>query len=94
MPVQGKPVIIPAKVLDKFWISLFQSVANLTEQTAELNATLIPYNDNGDSGEPIYLEPINVFHEVATDPEAAQIFGLIQVWLEKKAVEQGKLEAP
>jgi hypothetical protein len=94
MPIVAKPKIIPEKTLNKFWIAKFHSDSGIVGGAASLNATLIPYNEETQQlGDPIHLDAIDVFQEVQVDPQAAQIYGYIMAYLQKKAIEQGKLEA-
>lgn len=98
-PIAAQPTIIPAKTLDKYWVHQFAVGTTGVGGTALLNSCLIPYNDSGDVGPEIQLEPINVFEQLAIDPEtqlpkdpdAAQIFALVLAYVEKKAKQQGKI---
>jgi len=92
MPISANPITIPAKVLDKYWVETFTVGTTGLNGLALLNSSLLPYNDSGDIGPSIALDTINVFQEMATDPDAAQIFSLVMAYIEKKAKEQGKIQ--
>jgi hypothetical protein len=108
MPIKSKPIIIPEIILDKMWVTEFSAIAPEVGGKAWLRAGLIPYNDQGQTGPVVPLDSIDIYHEIEMidnpeDPEgpqvprdhdAAVIFYLILKYLEKKAVEQGKLQEP
>ena len=91
MPITADPIVIPSKTLDKFWIYSLAIGTTGVNGVALLNSTLLPYNDAGDVGTEIPLDVINVFEQVAVDPDAAEIFALFMAYIEKKAKEQGKI---
>jgi hypothetical protein len=91
MPITADPIIIPAKTLDKYWVHSFSVGTTGVNGVAMLHSSLLPYNDGGDIGPEIVLDTINVFEQLAVDPDAAQIFGLVMAYVEKKAKEQGKI---
>ena len=92
MPVTStQPIVIPAKEFDKLWVTVFNSMSQAPNMPVNLIATLTPYNSAGDVGNPINLGPYDVVEICQTDPEAAQIYGLIMAWLQKKARAEGKI---
>lgn len=91
MPIVADPIIVPEKVLNKFWVYSFSVGTTGVNGAALLHSSLLPYNDAGDVGPEITLDTINVFEQVAIDPDAAKIFGLVMAYVEKKAKEQGKI---
>ncbi len=99
MPIQAEPIVIPSKTLDKYWIHALSIGTTGVGGVALLKSTLIPYNSAGDSGPEIVLDTINVFEQIAinpetsepVDPDAAEIFYLFMAYIEKKAKEQGKI---
>lgn len=91
MPIQAAPIVVPAKTLDKYWVHSFAVGTTGVNGNAFLRSSLLPYNDSGDVGAEISLEAINVFVETAIDQDAAQIFGLVMAYVEKKAKQQGKI---
>jgi hypothetical protein len=93
MPIQPKPIIIPQKTLDKLWIQSLSISGGSPGSQSWFNATLVPYNDAGDCGEGIALDPIDVFASMAEDPTAAALMGAFMEYITGKAVLQGKIEA-
>lgn len=92
MPVTPtQPIVIPAKQLDKVFVTLFESSAQAPNMPVTLNCRLVPYNDAGDAGAPIVLGPYDVAAMCAEDQEAAVIYGLILAWIQKKARAEGKI---
>jgi hypothetical protein len=91
MPIEIEPIIIPSKTLNQIWIDFLTVGTTAVNGQALLNSALIPYNASGDVGDVITLDTINVFKEVAEDPDAAVIFSLFQAYLIKKAKQQGKI---
>lgn len=99
MPILGKPIVIPPKTLDQFWLAIFSSVANLVEQQATLSMSIVPYNEQGEMGEVIHLDPVDIFARVNPqspefDLQAAQIYQSILAYATKEAIAQGKIQAP
>lgn len=94
MPIKAKPIVVPEKVFDDYWVALFQSTSNGVGEKACLHSAIIPFNKtSGEAGSSINLDAIDVFAELAADADARVIYGLILAYLQKKAIEQGKLEA-
>lgn len=94
MPIKAKPIVVPEKVLTEFWVSLFQAMSSSVGGQAWLNSAIVPYDPNtGAIGDEIVLDPINILERVKTDKDAAMIYGMILKFLEKVALEQGKVEA-
>lgn len=91
MPIKADPIVIPEKVLNKFWVHSFNVGTTGVNGKAILHSSILPYNDSGDIGPEIVLNTIDVFSELAVDPKAAQIFGLVMAYVERKAREQGKI---
>lgn len=99
MPIQAAPIVIPSKTLDKYWVQSLSIGTTGVGGVALLKSTLIPYNSAGDIGPEIILDTINVFEQIAINPEteqpvdadAAQIFSLFMAYIDKKAKEQGKI---
>lgn len=91
MPIQAAPIIVPAKTLDKYWVHTFSVGTTGVNGAALLRSSLLPYNDNGDVGPEIQLDVISVFEQLSVDPDAAEIFGRVLAYVEKKAKEQGKI---
>ena len=91
MAIKAGKVIVPALELDKYWVASFSVVSGIVGGGASLSSTLIPYNDLGQTGDPIILDPIDVMDSIQTDPEAAAIYVAILAFLQKKGIEQGKL---
>lgn len=94
MPISAGKIIIPSKELDKYWVAKFNVVAGEVNGQVSLDATLIPYNEQGDVGEPIHLLPLDVLAEVQSDPDAMEIYVKVLAYLQKKGIEQGKLPEP
>lgn len=93
MPIVADPVVITAKILDKYWVHSFSVGTTGVGGAAILRSSLIPYNAAGDVGSEIALDPISVFDEVQVDQDAAVIFSLFMAYVEKKAKQQGKISA-
>lgn len=92
MPITpSQPITIPEKVLNKVWVTGFVSTSPGPNLATTLTIELIPYNEQGDVGARVRLDPIDVLHAAQTDPEAAQIYGRILHWVERKAKEEGKI---
>lgn len=91
MPITAGKIIIPAKELDKYWVANFHVMAGILNGSVSLNASLIPYNNAGDQGEAIHLDPIDVMEQVQVDPDALEIYLKVLAYLQKKAIEQGKI---
>jgi hypothetical protein len=91
MPINAGKIIIPAKELDKYWVANFNVVAGQVNGVVHLYSTLIPYNLEGDTGEPIPLDPLDVNAEVQVDPDALEIYVKVLAYIQKKAIEQGKI---
>jgi hypothetical protein len=91
MPIQAGKIIIPAKELDKYWVLDFHVSSSGVNGSVSLNAVLIPYNNEGDIGDGITINTLNVLEEVQSDPDALEIYVKVLAYLQKKAIEQGKI---
>lgn len=92
MPIIGrKPIVVPEKVLDKYWVLSFLSQSAGPNLEPYLYIKMIPYNDEGDLGQTIDLEPIEIFSLMKEDKEGAMIYGQLLKWIEKVAQNQGKI---
>jgi hypothetical protein len=91
MPIEGSAIVIPEKVLNKFWVHSFIVGTEGVNGKAWLRSSLLPHNDSGEIGQEIVLDEIDVFEAVQLDPDADQIFGLVMAYVEKKAKEQDKI---
>lgn len=92
MAIQGDtPVVIPEKTLDKYWVTQME-VSNAEPLGAPLlNVTLTPYNDSGDVGIPVKLDPINILQRINEDVTIANTYGMLLYFLENEAKLQGKI---
>lgn len=91
MAIKAAKITVPSIELDKFWVASFSVVSGEVGGPAFLYSTLIPYNAQGQTGNPITLNEIDVLEAVRTDPDAAAIYAAVLAYLEKKGIEQGKL---
>ncbi len=84
-PITAKPILVPAKDLDKFDLTSVSICVGL------LNAQVVPYNDLGDRSESIQLDTIDLSERLLNDPAGLQAVAALNTWISSLFKEQGKL---
>jgi hypothetical protein len=65
MPLQPKdPIVVPAKTLDKLWVIRIEINAPSLGGDANVAVQLLPYNDQGETGEVFAVNFHNVLEEI------------------------------
>jgi hypothetical protein len=65
MPLQPKdPIVVPAKTLDKLWILRLEINAPTLGGDANVSVQLLPYNDQGETGEVFVVNFHNILQEI------------------------------